>query len=100
MPLKDLALPNLNGPVVLYYRGVEALENAWMENVRFEEQAGRIFLVGQLIDEVYGDHVPVRSAAVAWEAVVQYFIFTDRAAAVAYYDESRAENEPPKRWFR
>jgi hypothetical protein len=101
--IKELSLPNFAGVCLqILYRAGDVLDSAWMEEVRFEVQADRIFLVGKLIDEVYepGTHIPIMQAALAWDAVVHYFVFRDRFTAIAYYEQSRDQEEPRKGWFR
>ncbi len=96
--MPDFVFPNLAGVLVeVHYNLGQTGASAWLENVRFEMQGGRVYVIGALVQEVYGGNWPYAStaAAIAWDSVALYYVHRDREASIA----AAQKNMPRKGWF-
>ncbi|HEY2586788.1 MAG TPA: hypothetical protein VGI81_13675 [Tepidisphaeraceae bacterium] len=65
-------VPNFSGKLLLVYTSTSR-QPAVLENVRFEMQGGRLFLLGRYPKTF--EWLANVAAAVAWDEVVEYLLF-------------------------
>lgn len=93
-------LPNFKGKMLSILSENEDTPSL-LGDIRFEMQAGRLFVVGIIPKGgSTGDWVVGLSCAIAWDTVQEYIVFdsaADYAKRVAIYDRKATLHEPKKR---
>ena len=89
--MTDDSLPDFRGKLVVFYTSSRANRSYMLDEVTFEVQAGRLFVVGKVSRE-YDDDVWGRgaTACIAWDGVEQYLVFDSPAH---YHQETARYNE-------
>jgi hypothetical protein len=75
--MNAMSLPDFRGKVLLvYFQHRTSKENGIIVDPRFEMQGGRLFLLGNEIEDDSGANwLSGLPTALAWECVEQYFVF-------------------------
>jgi hypothetical protein len=97
--------PDFTGKVVTVYLNVATVlyreQPGWtLESPRFEEQEGRLFLVGLAVcwDDAWGAWYRGATVHVSWESVTHYLVFETAEAHHRAVSQYRA-HRPKRNWF-